>query len=211
MKDVDKAHFLDAQAGLFGDTVEGFAQQFSAVQQQIEAIQHTCPGVMHHPPLPPGPGLSLPVSCVLQSCSATGRIDTLAGASSHSQESGAPRVPVLNCLSSFRGRNVVPLKQFQRLLGHMASAAAVTPLGLLHMRPLQHWLHSQVPLAHPDLVSRTNFPRDSTSLGAAAAPTATSGRAAAGPFFLLLWLRVIGGLGSLFVNRSDTNSEETLK
>ncbi len=32
MKDVDKAHFLDApmsQAGLFGDTVEGFAQQFS--------------------------------------------------------------------------------------------------------------------------------------------------------------------------------------
>ncbi len=51
---------------------------------------------------------------------------------------------VLNCLSSFRGRNVVPLKQFQRLLGHMASAAAVTPLGLLHMRPLQHWLHSQV-------------------------------------------------------------------
>ncbi len=52
---------------------------------------------------------------------------------------------VLNCLSSFRGRNVVPLKQFQRLLGHMASAAAVTPLGLLHMRPLQHWLYSRVP------------------------------------------------------------------
>ncbi len=52
---------------------------------------------------------------------------------------------VLNCLSSFRGRNVVPLKQFQRLLGHMVSAAAVTPLGLLHMRPLQHWLHYQVP------------------------------------------------------------------
>ncbi len=52
---------------------------------------------------------------------------------------------VLNCLSSFRGRNVVPLKQFQRLLGHMASAAAVTLLGLLHMRPLQHWLHFRVP------------------------------------------------------------------
>ncbi len=51
---------------------------------------------------------------------------------------------VLNCLSSFRGRNVVPLKQFLRLLGHVASAAAVTPLGLLHMRPLQHWLHSRV-------------------------------------------------------------------
>ncbi len=52
---------------------------------------------------------------------------------------------VLNCLSSFRGRNVVPLKQFQRLLEHMASAAAVTPLGLLHMRPLQQWPHSRVP------------------------------------------------------------------
>ncbi len=51
---------------------------------------------------------------------------------------------VLNYLSSFRGRNVVPLKQFQRLLGHMASVAAVTPLGLLHIRPLQHWLHSRV-------------------------------------------------------------------
>ncbi len=55
---------------------------------------------------------------------------------------------VLNCLSSFGGRTVVPLKQFQRLLGHMASAAAVTPLGLLHMRPLQHWLHSRVPRWH---------------------------------------------------------------
>ncbi len=64
-KDVDKACFLDAsisQAGLFGDTVEGFAQQFLAVQQQTEVIQHTCPGVMHHPPLPKGPGLSLPVA-----------------------------------------------------------------------------------------------------------------------------------------------------
>ncbi len=46
MKDVDKARFLDApisQVGLFGDTVEGFAQQFSAVQQQTEAIQHILP------------------------------------------------------------------------------------------------------------------------------------------------------------------------
>ncbi len=43
---------------------------------------------------------------------------------------------VLNCLNTFRGRTAVPLKLFQRLLGHMAAAAAVTPLGLLHMRPL---------------------------------------------------------------------------
>ncbi len=100
MKDVDKAHFLDtpiSQAGLFGDTVEGFAQQFSAVQQQTEAVQHTCPGMMHHPPLPRGQASVCPSpwapSCVLQSCSAPGRIDTLAGASSLSQESGAPRVP----------------------------------------------------------------------------------------------------------------------
>ncbi len=51
---------------------------------------------------------------------------------------------MLNCLSSFRGRMVVPLKHFQRFLGHMASTAAVSPLGLLHMRPLQQRLHSRV-------------------------------------------------------------------
>ncbi len=50
---------------------------------------------------------------------------------------------VLNCLNTFKNRTAAPLKQFQRLLGHMA--AAVTPLGLLHMRPLQHWLHGRVP------------------------------------------------------------------
>ncbi|KAL0161328.1 hypothetical protein M9458_045053, partial [Cirrhinus mrigala] len=52
---------------------------------------------------------------------------------------------VLNCLKSFRHKTAVPLKTFQRLLGHMAAAAAVTPLGLLHMRPLQRWLHDRVP------------------------------------------------------------------
>lgn len=52
---------------------------------------------------------------------------------------------LLNCLREFDSKLVVPLKFFQRLLGHMASAAAVTPLGLLHMRPLQHWLHDRVP------------------------------------------------------------------
>ncbi len=52
---------------------------------------------------------------------------------------------VLNCMNSFKNRTVAPLKQFQRLLGHMAAAAAVTPLGLLHMRLLQHWLHGRVP------------------------------------------------------------------
>ncbi len=52
---------------------------------------------------------------------------------------------MLNCLESFQRKRAVPLKQFQRLLGHMASAAAVTPLGLLHMRLLQRWLHDRVP------------------------------------------------------------------
>ncbi|KAI2652443.1 ORF V: Enzymatic polyprotein [Labeo rohita] len=48
MSDVDKARFLNApvsQVGLFGDTVEDFAQQFSAVQKQTEAINTSCPTV----------------------------------------------------------------------------------------------------------------------------------------------------------------------
>lgn len=44
---------------------------------------------------------------------------------------------VLTCLNTFKGKTAVPLKLFQGLLWHMAAAAAVTPLGLLHMRPLQ--------------------------------------------------------------------------
>ncbi len=48
-------------------------------------------------------------------------------------------------LEYIQEQDAAPLKQFQRLLGHMAAAAAVTPLGLLHMRPLQHWLHGRVP------------------------------------------------------------------
>ncbi len=52
---------------------------------------------------------------------------------------------MLRCLESFQRKRAVSLKHFQRLLGHMASAAAVTPLGLLHMRPLQCWLHDRVP------------------------------------------------------------------
>ncbi len=213
MKDVDKARFLDApisQGGLFSDTVEGFAQQFSAVQQQTEAIQHilpwrdapssAAPGARPQsarrrgrPPAssraaPPqaksthrpvrrasrrrAVGLILAQSreqlgdhrdLVLRHLSQLGlrvnweksklspvqrisflgvELDSVSMTARLTEERAQA---VLNCLSSFRGRNVVPLKQFQRLLGHMASAAAVTPLGLLHMRPLQHWLHSRVP------------------------------------------------------------------
>ncbi|KAI2646019.1 ORF V: Enzymatic polyprotein [Labeo rohita] len=52
---------------------------------------------------------------------------------------------VLSCLKLFRHRSAVPLKLFQTLLGHMAATAAVTPLGLLHMRPLQHWHYGRIP------------------------------------------------------------------
>ncbi len=52
---------------------------------------------------------------------------------------------MLRCLESLQCKRAVPLKHFQRLLGHMASSAATTPLGLLHMRPLQRWLHDRVP------------------------------------------------------------------
>ncbi|KAI2644460.1 Protein P [Labeo rohita] len=52
---------------------------------------------------------------------------------------------VLRCVATLRCGSAVPLKQVQRLLGHMASSAVVTPLGLMHMRPLQHWLHTRVP------------------------------------------------------------------
>lgn len=46
MRDADKVCFLYApisQAGLLSNTVEDFGQQFSAVQKQTEAIQHTLP------------------------------------------------------------------------------------------------------------------------------------------------------------------------
>ncbi len=52
---------------------------------------------------------------------------------------------VLNCFKTLSGKTAVPLKLFQRILGHMAAAAATVPLGLLHMRLLQHWLHGKIP------------------------------------------------------------------
>lgn len=45
---------------------------------------------------------------------------------------------LVSALTSFKPGRVVILECFQRLLGHMAAAAAVVcQLGLLHMRPLQ--------------------------------------------------------------------------
>ncbi len=51
---------------------------------------------------------------------------------------------VLKCLRALKQKTAAPLKNFQRLPGHMASSATVTPLGLMHMRPLQHWLRTRV-------------------------------------------------------------------
>ncbi len=63
----------------------------------------------------------------------------------HSTSLGGACSVMLRCLESLQRKKAVPLKHFQRLLGHMASSAAITPLGLLHMRPLQRWLHDRVP------------------------------------------------------------------
>ncbi len=89
-KDVDKARFLDApisQGGLFGDTVEGFAQQFSAVQQQTEAIQHILP--WRDAPSTAEPGARP------QSARRRGRppASSRAAPPQAESESGAPRVP----------------------------------------------------------------------------------------------------------------------
>ncbi|KAL0150334.1 hypothetical protein M9458_054336 [Cirrhinus mrigala] len=66
MRDAEKVRFLDApisQAGLFGETVEDFAQQFSTVKKQTEAIKYILPrraaSASSAPPKqqpPPAPG-----------------------------------------------------------------------------------------------------------------------------------------------------------
>ncbi len=52
-------------------------------------------------------------------------------------------VELLECVQEQDGGTTET--SFRGSPGHMAAAAAVTPLGLLHMRPLQHWLHGRVP------------------------------------------------------------------
>ncbi len=46
MRESDKHHFLDfpiPQAGLFGNTMESFTQQFSATQNQTEVVRQILP------------------------------------------------------------------------------------------------------------------------------------------------------------------------
>ncbi|XP_077054610.1 uncharacterized protein LOC143706527 [Siphateles boraxobius] len=52
---------------------------------------------------------------------------------------------VRHLAAPFQEGSITPLKTFQRMLGCMASAAAVLQMGLLRMRPLQRWLNAQVP------------------------------------------------------------------
>ncbi len=52
---------------------------------------------------------------------------------------------LMSALNTFRLGHPVALKEYQRLLGRIATAASVCHLGLLYMRPLQIWLKTQVP------------------------------------------------------------------
>ncbi len=58
MKDVDKARFLDAPATP-SRALPSSSRQYSSRPRQSST---SCSGMMYHPPLPPGPGLSLPVA-----------------------------------------------------------------------------------------------------------------------------------------------------
>ncbi len=88
---------------------------------------------------------------------------------------------VLNCFKTLSGRTAVPLKLFQRLLGHMAAAAVTVPLGLLHMRPLQHWLYGRIPRCvetrHLPGSDYTGLPQDLQAVVRSLVP---SGRSAPG-------------------------------
>ncbi len=103
MRESDKHRFLDSpisQAGLFGEAVEDFAQQFSAAQKQTEAFRHIlsrrsaavssptagCSPSACSSPKAPSCGLHL------RSSSATTAAFTMAAAWSWPQESGAARL-----------------------------------------------------------------------------------------------------------------------
>ncbi len=58
MKDVDKARFLDAPATP-SRALPSSSRRYSSRPRRSST---SCPSVMHHPPLPPGPGLSLTVA-----------------------------------------------------------------------------------------------------------------------------------------------------
>ncbi len=51
---------------------------------------------------------------------------------------------MLRCLESLQRKRAVPLKHFRGSWG-IWHPQPLSPLGLLHMRPLQRWLHDRVP------------------------------------------------------------------
>ncbi len=68
--------------------------------------------------------------------------------------SGDHACSVLNCLRMFKYKNNSPS---QRLLGNIAFLATVTPLGLMQIRQLQHWLHARIRNGH-GAVANTAWP-----------------------------------------------------
>lgn len=61
MCEVDKVHFLDSpisQAGLFGDTVYEFTQEFKAVREQSDAMGNVIYRWDHKPAPPAEPSIS---------------------------------------------------------------------------------------------------------------------------------------------------------
>ncbi len=103
MREADKHRFLDSpisQAGLFGEAVEDFAQQFSAAQKQTEAFRHILPrrsAAVSTPPPACSPSVCssprAPSCCLhLRSSSATTAACTTAAAWSWLQETGAARL-----------------------------------------------------------------------------------------------------------------------
>ncbi len=56
-------------------------------------------------------------------------------------------VTIQHHAASFKEGTALPLKAFQKMLGHMAAALPVLKLGLLHMRPIHFWLMQRAPSA----------------------------------------------------------------
>ncbi len=222
MKDVDKARFLDApisQGGLFSDTVEGFAQQFSAVQQQTEAIQHILP--RRDAPSTAAPGARPQSARRRGRPPASSRAAPPQAESTHrpvrpaSRKRAAPPASQPGPKSSRKSRkrpcspvatpfrdDPADLESIQGSSGRPVCLPRVLPLPAVllpdrgpprHRRtgtqlasgltqvcvsPIEPTRTGTVqaqggrgadpagcaPLAHPDLVSRTHFPRDCTSL-----------------------------------------------
>ncbi len=50
---------------------------------------------------------------------------------------------ILTAVARVKEGRSLTVKQFQRLLGLMAAASNVIPIGLLYMRPLQGWLKTK--------------------------------------------------------------------